>query len=67
MNQVGTLLASGSWDRTIRIWNIEDGKEVHNNKLGTGISALAWASKGEMLYSTDFSGSLISWDFTTMS
>ncbi len=67
INDTGTLLASGSWDRTLRIWSIEDGKQIHTRKLGTGISALAWNPKRDTLYSTDFSGSLLSWEFATNS
>ncbi|MCK5152173.1 MAG: hypothetical protein KAQ65_10040, partial [Candidatus Thorarchaeota archaeon] len=67
INSTGTFLASGSWDRTLRIWSIEDGKQIHTHKLGTGISALTWNPKNNALYSTDFSGSLLSWEFATSS
>ncbi len=58
----GRFLASGSWDRTLRIWDTASEKVLQTQKLGTGISALEWNPKTLELYSTDFSGSLISWE-----
>ena len=57
----GTFLASGSWDRTLRIWSIEDGQEVASGKLVTGISSLTWSNSEDVVYTADFSGSIVSW------
>lgn len=66
INFSGTLLASGSWDRTLRIWSITDCSLLHTERLGTGISSLAWSPREGYLFSTDFSGSLISWNVTSL-
>ncbi len=63
INASGNLLASGSWDRTMRIWDIEKGTILNTERIGTGISSLSWSPKQDILYSTDFSGALISWEF----
>lgn len=62
INSAGTLLASGSWDRTLRVWDLTKYSPVHIVKTGTGISSLAWSPSDNILYSTDFSGTLIAWD-----
>ncbi len=62
INPNGNLLASGSWDRTLRVWDIRDNSSISVVKTGTGISSLAWNPSNDVLYSTDFSGSLIAWN-----
>lgn len=57
----GAQLMSGSWDRTIRLWSLEDFTEKDSAKLLTGVNALSWASNGSLLYSADFSGSVYAW------
>jgi WD40 repeat protein len=61
VNHKGEYLASGSWDRTIRIWNISDGKLVEHERAWTPISSVAWSPKDNVIYSTHFSGSLVAW------
>lgn len=57
----GTFLASGSWDRTLRIWSLEDGQELASGKLVTGITSLAWSNTEDVVYTSDFSGAIVSW------
>ncbi|MHA2026408.1 MAG: WD40 repeat domain-containing protein [Candidatus Thorarchaeota archaeon] len=57
----GTFLASGSWDRTLRIWSLEDGQEIASGQLVTGIESLVWARTEDVVYTADFSGSIVSW------
>jgi WD40 repeat protein len=57
----GMFLASGSWDRTLRIWSIEDGKEVASGTLVTGITSLTWSNTEDVVYTVDPSGSIVSW------
>jgi WD40 repeat protein len=62
INHSGEFLASGSWDRTIRIWSISDGKQVERERAWTAISSVAWSPKDDIIYSTHFSGSLVAWN-----
>ena len=61
VDPTGQFLASASWDRTIRIWSLEDNTEVAIGQLMTGISSIAWSLDGTMVYSADLSGSIVSW------
>ncbi|MFX0107938.1 MAG: WD40 repeat domain-containing protein [Candidatus Hodarchaeota archaeon] len=57
----GSSLASGGWDRIIRLWSLGNNKQQDEGRLLTGVSSIAWSPSGTQFFSTDFSGSLISW------
>lgn len=57
----GERLASGSWDRTIRLWSLNSYKEISSGSLLTGITAVEWGPKDEVVFSADFSGAITSW------
>jgi WD40 repeat protein len=61
IDSVGERLVSGSWDRTIRQWSLSSYKEIASGSLLAGITAVEWAPKDEVVYSTDFSGAVTSW------
>ena len=61
IDTTGERLVSGSWDRTIRLWSLTRNKEVSSGNLLAGITSVAWDPKGEVVFSTDFSGAITSW------
>jgi RNA polymerase sigma factor (sigma-70 family) len=57
----GKLLASDSYDQTIRLWDAASGEEVRSCRGHTGnILSLAWSADGRTLFSSSF------WDDPTL-
>jgi WD40 repeat protein len=72
----GRILASGSRDRTIKIWRLESGELLHTfagRSLWSGaghqdqINALAFSQDGRILFSASHDGSIKVWDLVTQS
>jgi WD40 repeat protein len=61
IDSTGERLASGSWDRTIRIWSLNSLKEISKGSLLSGITAVQWDPKNEVVFSADFAGTVTSW------
>ncbi len=45
----GNLLASGSADKTVKIWDVASVNELRTVKLSSGVSSLAFSSDGRLL------------------
>jgi WD40 repeat protein len=61
IDSTGERLVSGSWDRTLRIWSLNTLKEISTGSLLSGITAVQWDPKDEVVFSTDFAGTVTSW------
>ncbi len=46
----GKVLASGSIDKSIKLWNVETGQEIRYRQVNTdGVSSVAFSPDGEIL------------------
>src|SRR5699024_12598254 len=62
----GTMIASGSMDETIRLWNIDTGQAV-NVLIGhsEGVKSVAFSPDGTTIVSGSSDGTVRRWDVTS--
>ena len=66
MSPNGDVIASGSWDHTVRIWDVRSGAEiVVLREHSSTVYGLAFDSTGSRLVSASGDGKVIVWDTTT--
>lgn len=66
-NPDGSILATGSHDKTIRLWNVETGEQIGNPLLGHTelINSLAFSPNGNIIASGSWDDQVILWDVST--
>src|SRR5690242_6890481 len=62
----GKMLLAGAWDGSIRLWDVDAGREVHSYVGHTGwVRNLAFAPDGKALAGTSNYSAIHLWDTTT--
>ena len=64
-NPSRALLASSSWDNTVRLWDVFEKKHTRDTlELGSDVVTLAFRPDGRELVSSSLNGNLTTWDVT---
>lgn len=62
----GKILVSGSDDFSIKLWDVDSGKELKSGKHSSRVRTVAFSPDGKLIASGDDSGIIKIWDVKTM-
>ena len=65
LNANGTLVLSGGWDKTLRIWEVSTGRCVRRFEIDQHLRSLSLAADGSHALCGGSDGSLRSWEVST--
>ena len=57
-NKIGTILASSSEDKTIKLWNMEDFNIIHTFEVGNEYTTIIFNPDGKVLVGGNYSGTI---------
>ena len=62
----GTSIASGSWDKTVQVWDASDGRQIYIHRGHvTSVPAVAWSPDSRCIASASVDGTVQVWDAAT--
>ncbi|CBN58187.1 putative WD-40 repeat [Kamptonema sp. PCC 6506] len=62
----GRILVSGGDDNSIKLWDVDSGKELNSGKHSARVRTVAFSPDGKLIASGDDSGIIETWDVKTM-
>jgi serine/threonine protein kinase len=62
----GTSIASGSWDKTVQVWDATNGRQIYIHRGHvTSVPAVAWSPDSRRIASASVDGTVQVWDAAT--
>jgi periodic tryptophan protein 2 len=62
ISAIGSVLASGSWDGTLKLWNIYENSNIETMEHGCDVLAIAYRPDGKEIATCTTNGNITFWD-----